>query len=236
MSDMYISGNIMITGECVSGKCRERLVSLGFTVIRLTSFRALPRPVSSHPDMLLYRKDGVFLTFQGYKAEAERLLSAFGARFEAIPEQGGSVYPLDIPLNALEIGDTVYANEKSLSESIKKDAKRVVNIRQGYARCSTALVSPKAAITADKGIASALKADGVDVLEISPGGIRLDGYGYGFIGGCSGNLGNGLYAFCGDIEKHPDGRAIVGFCEKHGVNAVSLSDEPLCDCGGLLIL
>ena len=98
------------------------------------------------------------------------------------------------------------------------------------------MLSESCAVTADRGIAMALKNNGIDVLVIRSGYIELKGYDSGFIGGAGAALGGGVYGFFGDLYTHPDGKAIAEFADKHKIKAVSLSDEPLSDNGGLLIL
>ena len=98
------------------------------------------------------------------------------------------------------------------------------------------LLSENCAVTADKGLYNALSSRGCDVLLIRPGHIALDGYDTGFIGGAGGCFGDGIYCFFGDILSHPDGAEIVGFAKKHKIKAVSLSDEPLSDHGGFIVL
>ena len=57
---------------------------------------------------------------------------------------------------------------------------------------------------------------GIDVLAVSPAGVRLDGYNCGFIGGATGADKENVY-FCGNVDLHPDGERIKAFCEKHGI-------------------
>ena len=91
-----------------------------------------------------------------------------------------------------------------------------------------------ALITADPSIASAARGQGLDVLRIAPGHIRLDGYPYGFIGGCCGLVSErSLYVF-GSFAAHPDGARIQAFLDKHGVTAVFAAAQPLSDYGSLL--
>lgn len=227
---------MIIIGESVSGEFSAELSKLGFTVVRLTSFAALTKPVSSHPDMLLYPSEGGFLTFPGYLPEAERLLGGYGISCSAVEETGGNTYPSDVALNALEIGKTVYGHSAAVANEIRRRAERFVGVRQGYARCSCAVLGEKAVVTADQGLAKALSADGIDVLTIRPGYIRLDGYDTGFIGGCGGSVDTERYAFFGNIYSHPDGEAIAAFAKRHHVEIVSLGKGELCDFGGIIAL
>ncbi len=147
-------------------------------------------------------------------------------------------YPECVLLNAAVIGKRAAANFRYCDPALKTyfldRGYELVNVAQGYTKCSTAVVSDNAAVTSDKSVASALEASSVDVLSISEGNIGLcERYG-GFIGGASFLLGGTLY-FTGDISKHPDGDRIRSFCKSHGVEVRSLTSEPLFDIGGVVI-
>ena len=112
----------------------------------------------------------------------------------------------------------------------------LIPVRQGYAKCSTAVVSEHAIITADSGIANAASLAGLDVLKLQPGYIHLDGYAYGFIGGTCGKLSASTIAFAGSVNRHPQAAEILKFLEQHQVQAISLYEGPLQDIGGILPL
>ena len=91
------------------------------------------------------------------------------------------------------------------------------------------------AITADAGLASVLKNNGVKVTLINQGGISLPPHEYGFIGGASGVVDNKIYFF-GNLDSHPDVKAIREAILSEGYLPVSLSDEELSDFGGIIAL
>ena len=227
----------ILTDNRVSGKCIEGLSSLGCAVIRLPSFWGLQPPVSSHPDMLFYRKrDGRLVTTREYYDANRKLFDALPAEISLTDEKLRPEYPSDVLFDALSAGGIVYGRKDCVSHMILDDADGFVPVKQGYARCSVALLSENCAVTADKGLYNALSSHGCDVLLIRPGHIALDGYDTGFIGGAGGRLGERLYCFFGNVLSHPDGADIVRFAEKHKIKAVSLSDEPLSDHGGFIVL
>lgn len=227
----------ILTDNRVSGKCTEGLQFLGCAVIRLPSFWGLQPPVSSHPDMLFFRlRDGRLVTTREYHDANRVFFGTLPAEFTLTDEKLRPEYPSDVLFDALSVGGTVYGREDSVSRLILDDADGFVPVKQGYARCSVALLSENCAVTADKGLYNALSSRGCDVLLIRPGHIALDGYDTGFIGGAGGCFGDGMYCFFGDILSHPDGAEIVGFAKKHKIKAVSLSDEPLSDHGGFIVL
>lgn len=147
-------------------------------------------------------------------------------------------YPYNVLLNALRIGNYLFCKEAALDNKVKQLCDTynidIINVNQGYAKCSAAVVAENAIITVDKSIYAAARKVNMDVLLIKDGYIRLPGYNYGFIGGACGKLSEDCLAFCGRIELHPDYDAIQSFTKNHGVYLLSLVDEPLLDIGGIL--
>ena len=121
-------------------------------------------------------------------------------------------------LNICIIGRNVICNRKTAeSKLIKKLEDQNYNIlhtNQGYSKCSTAVVSENAVITSDDSIYELCAANHIDVLKIVPGHILLDGYPYGFIGGCCTLISKDTLAFSGSIESHPDYLSIKSFAKK----------------------
>jgi hypothetical protein len=135
------------------------------------------------------------------------------------------------------VGKNAFANvkfaSKTVLEYLRNNDFNIHHVSQGYAHCSTLIISENAIITADTGIAAEAQKTGLDVLLISSGHISLPPYEYGFIGGAGGAYGDRIY-LCGSLKHHPDGESIKSFCTKHGKKTVELSDAPLCDVGGIL--
>lgn len=229
--------NTVLIDNRVSGRCIEALSALGYAVIRLPSFWGLPAPVSGHPDLLCARlDDGSLLITEEYYLAERSFFDGLGIAITRTEEKLRPVYPRDVLFDALTAGGRVYGKEGCVSRLLLRGCREFVPVRQGYARCSAAMLSEECAVTADHGLASALSARGIEVLTVRPGHILLDGYDTGFIGGAGGRLGKGLYVFFGDLSGHPDGEAIRAFAAEHKINAVSLSDEPLRDYGGIQLL
>ncbi|MCI8622325.1 MAG: hypothetical protein HFG26_01525 [Provencibacterium sp.] len=113
---------------------------------------------------------------------------------------------------------------------------RLLGIRQGYAKCSAAIVSHHAVITSDPSLAKALPSIGVDCLSVSPGYVRLDGYAYGFLGGACFLSSPHTLCFLGELSSHPDAQRIRAFCFRHNVETRSLLKGELRDVGSVLPL
>lgn len=236
---------VAVAGALLSYKCKSTLSRLGYRIIVLPPYKKLPGSTASHPDMLVFFCGDILLCCEDYysnygKNEIDLIMSLCPTlRLWLTDEAVTEKYPGDILLNAATIGDTIFGLVPHISSKIIKYAKdngmHAVNVRQGYAKCSTCIVSQKAVITSDNTIAYAARENGIDALLIRPGHIVLEGVSYGFIGGACGCDDENVY-FCGDITAHPDFGIINDFCKKHGKNPVSLSDEPLTDTGSLFFI
>ena len=198
----------------------------------------LPVPVNSHPDMLFFNPPNSTVTVlsKRYHAVNSRFFEKFTAENLILDDVAlGSEYPSDVPFDAIGMGSTLYCLEAHTSAEVKKLFHRTVNVRQGYAACSTLILNEATAITADKNIAKALKSDGITVHVISPEGISLPGYGCGFIGGASAVI-NGNAIFFGDLKKHPDGERITEICRAVDVKPIDFPHLPLTDYGSIRYL
>ena len=211
------------------------LLSLGYRPILLPSYKRLPEPVSSHPDMLIYQlSSGALLTYEEYYNENRALFNMLGCDVLTEERLPGNKYPEDIYLNALRIADTVIGRTDKLSRHILRDAEETVYVRQGYTRCSACVVDGDI-ITADTCIASAASRLGSRITLTKSGNIILEGYDYGFIGGASCRLREGI-AFFGDIMTHPSGEKIKAAVLSRGFDVIKLNDGILTDLGGLVVI
>ena len=107
-------------------------------------------------------------------------------------------------------------------------------VRQGYAKCSMLVVDERSIITQDAGIARAARGIGLNVLEIMPGYVALDGFEYGFLGGAGFKPAAGIIAFTGTLDAHPDRLRILTFLAARGVSAVYLTGLPVFDIGSAI--
>lgn len=214
----------------------------GFEPILLPCFDKLDAPVSAHPDMLIFFGDKLFCPNQYYstaKKELDLIANVAKLPLCTVDTELSPIYPNDIAFNALRIGNFIFGKESSIVPKIKeyaaKASLKIVDVNQGYTKCSVCKLSENAIITSDRSIEKAAKNCGIDVLLVSPGHVELKGYDCGFIGGASGCDGENVY-FCGSLDSHPNGDAIRFFCKKHKKEAVSLSDEPLYDIGTMFFI
>lgn len=216
----------------------SKVEALGISVKTVDSCPLLAEPVNSHADMVIHHLGGNRFAAPSMNLNISSLLEMEGASIHYIEEKLGNRYPSDVLLNFARIGVKVFGRIDVMPLSLKyffnDNGIDMINVNQGYAKCSTAVVDENSIITADASIAKAAKKAGIDVLIISQGNIVLNGYDTGFIGGCCGKVGRWKMLFTGDIYSHPDGKKISDFLYDKKIQVISLSSGPLLDIGGIL--
>ncbi|MGN0448573.1 MAG: DUF6873 family GME fold protein [Acutalibacteraceae bacterium] len=147
-------------------------------------------------------------------------------------------YPRDIILNFAIIGDCIIGNQKHIDENLKNEIThlKIIDVKQGYAKCSILPISEKAFITDDVSIYQKCSALDFDVILIKKGDIRLKGQNYGFIGGAAGKISQDEVLFFGDLSFHQNEKEILSFLKKHNCKAICINGMSLTDIGGIIPL
>ena len=192
---------------------KMRLGDMGYSVTELNEGDKPYPAVSSHPDMYMCRtKRGILRAESG----ENRHYLAYNCVF----------------LDKYLIHNLKFTSPRVLREA-ENEALELINVRQGYTKCSCAVIDGRSVITADRGIISALRGRDSDVLTVSPGHVLLDGFDYGFIGGTCGRAGEWMI-FNGDLSFHPDGERIRDFIRARGLGIFEVPGKPLYDIGTVI--
>ena len=215
----------------------EKFDKLGIKVFKTPKLNIAYRAVSGHPDMLFHHvnENSSFVSPESYEYFTklfpnENIISG--------NKKIKNTYPDDVAYNIARIDNFAILNEKYSEENIleyyKKNGVKLINVKQGYSKCSVCIVSDNAIITSDKSILKNAQLYGINALLIRPGYVKLKDLPYGFIGGASGLISKGILAFNGNIKKHSDYKEIKDFCLKFNVKAMSLHDDELEDIGSII--
>ena len=174
-------------------------------------------------------------------SHCKRLIGALSRDYQVIVcgDRFSGQYPDNTCLSAVPCGNKLLGRIASLDEKVKDfcydHGIELINVNQGYAKCSCVQIADNAVITADNGMIHALRDTEIDVLPIGKGSVRLEGAEYGFLGGASGyDRDNKAVYFCGNIEQHPDAENIKDFCQTYGTKIICLTKDTLTDIGGLI--
>lgn len=232
---------IAIVDGRVDNEIVTNLEKLNITVVKSIKCKEIDSNISYHPDMVMHpvSYDTLVVAPNVYDYY-NKALSPFGIKViegETILEKK---YPNDIAYNVGRLKDIAIHNFKYTDEVLKfyfkKENIELLEVKQGYSKCSLAIIDDMSGITADKYIYNKLAEKGYKVLLIEPGYINLEGYNYGFIGGACGNLSKNKILFPGKFDDHPDYKRIVSFIESRKKEFIILSKSKIIDIGTIITL
>ena len=183
----------------------------GIEALPLKPYKKLAAPVSAHADMLICIIENRAFSYIDYIKENNELfdcLKGEGYEIIACAPPSSSDYPNDIGLNIAVIGKKIFCNIKNTAVEVKsyalKMGYRLIDVKQGYAACTTLILNESHAVTGDPSIKKAMEKEGISVLFTEEDNISLPGYDKGFIGGASVVLNNTVYFFgdCKNLKEY----------------------------------
>ena len=217
---------------------KEYLISKGYNILICPHSNLLYEAVCGHPDMLMQILDNNIVVHKDMDNEFIQTLVLHNYRVYKSKLNLEFKYPHNICLNSLNIGNlfvhSINFTDTNLLSFTKN--RKLINVNQGYTKCSTCIVNDHAIITSDVSIAKALSLENIDVLLIPPGDILLPGLNYGFIGGATGLIEDNVLAFYGHLDHYLYGKEILIFLNKHKVEPVFLRNGKLIDRGSIFRL
>lgn len=209
-----------------------------FEIIVKTNKKNTLDAVCGHADISLCRiKDDELIVcpsdYEYYKGILTGIKLSCGCSVPA------TEYPYDVCYNAACFGSFAVHNfrytDKITLAVIEQKFSNRINVNQGYSKCSICGFEDDSAITDDDGIYNKLKGNGIDVLKISKGDVKLKGMNYGFFGGATGVFENNLF-LNGELKYHRDADKIKSFLKNHGINIIELKKGVLTDIGSIVCL
>lgn len=213
----------------------KKLNSLGICVYTTKRTADLYDAVSGHPDMIMHHlgENRVVVC-----ESSPCFVLPHGLEITEGKSRLTQKYPYDIAYNAARVGNFLIHNFRYTDAVILEHSQDLtrIDVAQGYAKCSVCVVAENAVITSDLGIAKKCDTYGIDVLVTDDSDISLKGVSHGFIGGSTGLLAPDLLGINGDIHFHRNCEGIQCFCEKYGVNILSLKDGVIEDIGSIIVL
>ncbi|MBU3227465.1 DUF6873 family GME fold protein [Clostridium algidicarnis] len=217
----------------------ENLEDLNIKVLKCPSYEGVYAAISGHPDIQLnVLSESDIMVHPKINVDFIKELSNLGYNIHFSSKDIGFNYPENIILNALNtekffLHNLTYTDKNLLNYT---NDKKLLNISQGYTKCSTAIVSKEAFLTNDIKIKESLESLGSDVLLLPPGDIELPPLNYGFIGGTCGLIDKNTLAFFGSLDKYIYGDKVKIFLKKHNITPLYLKESGLTDRGSLFII
>lgn len=220
---------------------KNNLKSLNLDIIKVPKCNDLYDAINGHVDIqihILNKDTKTILINKNMPNEFKENLSKFKINFIESNSELKYKYPFNISINAFSINNYFIHNLKYTDKtllSFQKD-KKLINVKQGYTKCSCLPISKNAFITNDAGLYKALSNYDFDILYLPPGDIILDGFDYGFIGGTGGLINNTTIAFFGNLDFYKYGDSVKKFLSKYNITPIYLKNDKLTDRGSLFVL
>jgi len=216
---------------------KTELEKSGVEILEIQSSPIIRSGLSCHADLqVIHLKDNYILLNENQN-DLHKKLTEYGFNVELFRLKGEK-YPFDCAVNAAFVGNNVICKFDILEEKLKQfiiiNGYNVINVNQGYSKCSVCVVNDNSIITEDESIKNACVMQGIDVLLIRKGYVTLEGFDYGFIGGASFKINKDTLAFIGRIDNHPDFQLIKDFLNKKNINLISLGNTELTDIGSVI--
>ncbi len=221
---------------CNDTTLKNAFEELSVKVVNVTQNEFLDAPVSQHADILAnYVGKSTFLVDKNQKELCRFIENNDGKT--VIIDNIKSPYPNDCLLNFADIGDYIICNKSILTDEIIDllPKKQIIDIKQGYSKCSVCICKRNTIITDDISVYSAVsQCDDIKSLYVQKGSVSIDKYDYGFIGGCCGLVDKDVLLFNGDLSTHTDFDKIKNFLYDNGVNYIDIKGKPLTDIGSII--
>ncbi|MCI8284696.1 MAG: hypothetical protein HFE90_05435 [Firmicutes bacterium] len=145
MGDIFIS-------ETASPQISKKLAATGHKIYKVKSTSAVHPSIADHPDIYMCRVKDTVLIDESIQTDPD--LHSMDIIFEM-----GNIsakYPYDVPYNAVSTNKIFMHNTKytlpELLDTAREAGLNIINVKQGYTKCSCVTVGDNAIITSDEGI------------------------------------------------------------------------------------
>lgn len=230
-------GKVIVAGN-VDGKSIEKLNKLNVEIFKTKKCNDVYEEISYHPDIQMFLDNNKIIIspnmYDNYikNLENEKILIDKGISYL------NSKYPENIMYNACVVGKYFIHNlkytDKKILEDIEKQGYKLMNIKQGYSKCSISIVDENSIITSDRGIEKELSKY-LDVLYVEPDENITLGNMQGFIGGATGLI-NDKWCINGDINRLKECNKIVDFVTSKKKEIICLNNNQIEDIGSILFI
>lgn len=193
--------------------------------------------VSNHPDIFFCKVDSTLYYSPNTPDVFIQSLISKGLTIALGNIPIGQKYPHSALYNAVVTNNYFIHNMKITDANLKQAAgdRKLIDVKQGYSRCSLLPLKNDCFITSDEGINKKLLSEGLEVLLVKPNSILLPGEEYGLFGGTSGISGNRIFII-GNLKHFPDGSKVKSCLENLNYEIIELYNGPLYDGGSILII
>lgn len=229
---------------------KDYIENLGYKLLEVSYNTQLYDEIAAHVDISYLKINNKVITSPDKFVELGKILDCDVGKTELTSE-----YPKDVPYNVCIMGRNAIHNfkytDEFVKERLKKEGYNLIDVNQGYANCSIAVIDDNSCITTDINIAKTLMDNGIDVLFVYEPDIKLLKrtnpeekvqsrmfFEYsdmqGFIGGSMVRIEDEIILF-GDINKLLNKDKIIKFIYSKGKKLKYFENLDVIDYGGIVI-
>lgn len=230
---------------------KEYIESSGYEIIEISYNPDLYDEIAAHVDISYVKIGDKVITSPDRYVDLSKIIKCCVGKAEIEKE-----YPKDIPYNVCIMGKNAIHNFKYTDEVVKEKLEEenfnLIDVKQGYTKCSIAVINDNSCITSDIDIAKKLLDNGIDVLFVSEPDIKLLKrtnanetmqnrmfFEYsdmqGFIGGAMARIGDEIILF-GDVNKLLNKDKIIKFIENKGLSFKWFEGLDIIDYGSIIVI
>jgi len=195
--------------------------------------------ISGHADVFFCKFEDVLVVAPNCPDYALAFLDKHKVNYVLGYEKVGAKFPETVKYNALINSEYLIHNlkytDRKILELAEEKKLKLINIKQSYTRCTSLFLNKHKLLTSDELFYNKMTGLGFNVLLIKSKKIKLEGFEFGFIGGCAG-VSDGKIVFTSSISKLEESCEIRQFCESSGIEIIELTCEVMTDIGGLIFL
>ncbi len=218
------------------------LKELGYKLIEIETNKDVYPEISSHTDIFCTKiNNNLIVEPTQYNLIKNNVKKSINIIKGSSKIEGK--YPNDISYNVCILGKYAIHNfkytDKKIKEILQKENFNLINVKQGYTKCSIAVIDENSIITADRGIYEELKKHNFNILFIEDelnikliNQVKISTMN-GFIGGSISRIGNNVF-ISGDLQKIDKCNKIRNFIKERNLNIISFENLDVTDYGGII--
>ncbi len=216
--------------------------SFGIEIIQSKINNSVDSRIAEHTDLSVHHLGNNEILIDYSQKELKEHLEQIGMKVTVCGNSQNKIktYPEDCALNCARLGNRMFANKNSIEQNlvnyINSNEIELIYVKQGYSKCSILIIDEDTFITDDESIFKQGLINSFNCIKINKGSVKLNGFDYGFIGGCGGLIDKKHLIFFGDITKHTNYEQIKVFLKDNSCKFDYLKDYPLTDIGGFIPL
>jgi len=193
--------------------------------------------ISGHPDIFIFQSADKLIVAPNFPEEYLKILKNSFSNVINGEFPVGNQYPATSRYNAVASSEHLIHNFRYTDFMITRTLEDLnpIHVDQGYCRCNLLPLKDDHFITSDQGINKVLMRLHLNILNVSPEGIHLEGFPHGFFGGCCGVWEDKVF-INGSLNHFTEGEKVRNSLDKLGYEIIELDGGPLIDVGSIVIV